>query len=188
MGDKAGRICIFEARNTGPDVFYPLDFKFYTEFQSHLSEFDCLKSLEIEEKINVIKWSKKQSNGLFILAANAKTIKLWRVHDKKIMKPTRTARIHKPAPKAGIHIPQLTHSTMTTSTLKKTYSNAHGYYINSVSLCCDDETFISADDLRIHLWNLEVTDHVYNIIDLKPPNLEDLTEVITCASFHPTST
>lgn len=188
VGDKAGRICIFEGRGrTGANGTCPLDFKFYTEFQSHSPEFDCLKSLDIEEKINMIKWSKKQSNGLFILAANVKTIKLWKVHDKKIKRPV-SRTVHKPATGTGIKIPRLAHyQTMTQSSLKRVFSNAHGYYINSISLNCDNETFISADDLRIHLWNLEVTDQCYNIINIKPPNLEELTEVITSACFHPTS-
>ncbi len=51
----------------------PIEYKFYTEFQSHEPEFDCLKSLEIEEKINMIKWSKKQNTGLFLLATNGKS-------------------------------------------------------------------------------------------------------------------
>lgn len=38
----------------------------------------------------------------------------------------------------------------------------------------DGETFISADDLRINLWNLEVSDQCFNIIDMKPPTMEDL--------------
>jgi serine/threonine-protein phosphatase 2A regulatory subunit B len=49
----------------------PMEYKFYTEFQSHEPEFDCLKSLEIEEKINMIKWHKRHSHGaLFLLATN----------------------------------------------------------------------------------------------------------------------
>ncbi|OEL29219.1 Serine/threonine protein phosphatase 2A 55 kDa regulatory subunit B beta isoform [Dichanthelium oligosanthes] len=60
---------------------------------------------------------------------------------------------------------------------------------NVSSLCfahSDDETFISADDLRINLWNLEINNQSFNIVDMKPANMEDLTEVITCAEFHPT--
>ncbi|MBA0800209.1 hypothetical protein Gohar_010658, partial [Gossypium harknessii] len=70
----------------------------------------------------------------------------------------------------------------------------------------DGETFISADDLRINLWNLEISNQSFNIVDLKPANMEDLTgnllsipvkvvppsvllkkfyEVITSAEFHP---
>ena len=38
---------------------------------------------------------------------------------------------------------------------RKMFANAHAYNINSISLCNDGELFISADDLRINLWNLE---------------------------------
>lgn len=39
----------------------------------------------------------------------------------------------------------------------------------------DGETFISADDLRINLWNLQISNQSFNIVDLKPVNMEDLT-------------
>jgi hypothetical protein len=39
----------------------------------------------------------------------------------------------------------------------------------------DGETFISADDLRINLWNLEINSQSFNIVDVKPTNMEDLT-------------
>ncbi|XP_024976958.1 serine/threonine protein phosphatase 2A 55 kDa regulatory subunit B beta isoform-like isoform X3 [Cynara cardunculus var. scolymus] len=68
---------------------------------------------------------------------------------------------------------------------RKMYAHAHDYNINSISNNSDGETFISADDLRINLWNLEVSDQCFNIIDMKPPNMDDLTEVITSAEFHP---
>lgn len=42
-------------------------------------------------------------------------------------------------------------------------------------MCSDCETFISADDLRINLWNIEVNDQSFNIVDIKPTNMEDLT-------------
>lgn len=60
---------------------------------------------------------------------------------------------------------------------KKVYSNAHTYHINSISVNSDQETFLSADDLRINLWNLEITEQSFNIVDIKPTNMEDLTEV-----------
>ena len=34
-------------------------------------------------------------------------------------------------------------------------------------------------------WNLEISDRSFNIVDIKPSNMEDLTEVITSAEFHP---
>lgn len=39
----------------------------------------------------------------------------------------------------------------------------------------DGETFISADDLRVNLWNLEISSQSFNIVDVKPANMEDLT-------------
>jgi hypothetical protein len=46
------------------------EYKFYTEFQSHEPEFDYLKSLEIEEKINKIRWCKRQNSAHFLLSTN----------------------------------------------------------------------------------------------------------------------
>ena len=63
---------------------------------------------------------------------------------------------------------------------RRVYSNAHTYHINSVSVSSDQETFISADDLRVNLWHLDVTDQCFTIVDIKPPNMEDLTEVGHC--------
>ena len=34
--------------------------------------------------------------------------------------------------------------------------------------------------------NLEITDQSFNIVDIKPENMEELTEVITASCFHPT--
>lgn len=60
---------------------------------------------------------------------------------------------------------------------KRVYANAHTYHINSISVNSDQATFLSADDLRINLWNLEITEQSFNIVDIKPANMEDLTEV-----------
>ncbi|XP_052143757.1 serine/threonine protein phosphatase 2A 55 kDa regulatory subunit B alpha isoform-like isoform X2 [Oryza glaberrima] len=70
---------------------------------------------------------------------------------------------------------------------RRVFSRAHVYNINSISNNCDGETFVSVDDLRINLWHLEVTDQCFNIVDMKPADMEDLVEVITSAEFHPSS-
>ena len=53
----------------------------------------------------------------------------------------------------------------------------HSYHINSISINSDCETFVSADDLRVNLWNMNVENQSFNIVDIKPDNMEDLTEV-----------
>lgn len=41
----------------------------------------------------------------------------------------------------------------------------------------DGETFVSADDLRINLWNLDISSQSFNIVDVKPANMEELTGI-----------
>lgn len=50
---------------------------------------------------------------------------------------------------------------MIQTNLRKMFSNAHTFHINSISINSDQETFISADELRINLWHLEVTDESF---------------------------
>ncbi|WP_171499788.1 hypothetical protein, partial [Acinetobacter ursingii] len=90
---------------------------------------------------------------------------------------------------------------------RRIFANAHTYLINSISVNSDQETYLSADDLRINLWNIEINDESFSkfsivnlllllmvlmwivfhldIVDIKPANMEELTEVITAAEFHP---
>ncbi|KAF0931604.1 hypothetical protein E2562_005568 [Oryza meyeriana var. granulata] len=72
-----------------------------------------------------------------------------------------------------------------TAKCRRVFARAHEFNINSISDNCDGETFVSADDLRINLWHLEVTGQCFNIVDMKPADMEDL--VITSAEFHPLS-
>ncbi|KXS18579.1 protein phosphatase 2A regulatory subunit PR55, partial [Gonapodya prolifera JEL478] len=188
-GDKGGRVVLFE-RNEGKKG---CEYKFYTEFQSHEPEFDYLKSLEIEEKINKIRWCKRQNAAHFLLSTNDKTIKLWKIFEKSI-KVVAENNCSEGDGAVGrftrdsLKLPKLVHhDTMIAAIPRKIYSNAHAYHINSISVNSDGETYLSADDLRINLWNLNVADQSFNIVDIKPVNMEELTEVITAAEFHPLS-
>jgi len=185
-GDKGGRVVLFE-RN---DAKKSCEYKFYTEFQSHEPEFDYLKSLEIEEKINKIKWCRRQNAAHFLLSTNDKTIKLWKVFEKTIRVVSQNhlpATASRPFPSnAHLRLPTVVRQDdIVAAVPRKVYSNAHAYHINSISINSDGETYISADDLRINLWNLNISDQSFNIVDIKPVNMEELTEVITAAEFHP---
>ncbi|KAI5298560.1 hypothetical protein KEM56_003951 [Ascosphaera pollenicola] len=79
------------------------------------------------------------------------------------------------------------HDTVIAAVPRRVYANAHAYHVNSISVNSDGETFISSDDLRINLWNLNIQDQSFNIVDIKPANMEELTEVVTAAEFHPIS-
>ncbi|KAK9274311.1 hypothetical protein L1049_019125 [Liquidambar formosana] len=239
-GDRGGRVVLFERTDTRDHGGHRRDlermdhsirrhpeFRYKTEFQSHEPEFDYLKSLEIEEKINKIRWCQTANGALFLLSTNDKTIKFWKVQEKKIKKVcdmnvdaskamgngsvvgSSISTNSKPYianggctdrpfsylsndfsfPSEGIpslHLPTATsHETSLLARCRRIYAHAHDYHINSISNNSDGETFISADDLRINLWNLEISSQSFNIVDVKPTNMEDLTEVITSAEFHP---
>ncbi|KAI8393752.1 protein phosphatase PP2A regulatory subunit B [Radiomyces spectabilis] len=182
-GDKGGRVVLFERNESKKGCEY----KFHTEFQSHEAEFDYLKSLEIEEKINKIKWCRRTNAAHFLLSTNDKTIKLWKVFEKSLKVVAENNLSDGPQPIASsLRVPKLAHhDTIIAAVPRKVYANAHAYHINSISINSDSETYISADDLRINLWNLDISDQSFNIVDIKPANMEELTEVITAAEFHP---
>eukprot|EP00052_Salpingoeca_macrocollata_P028245 m.271779 g.271779 ORF g.271779 m.271779 type:complete len:450 (+) comp22839_c1_seq7:128-1477(+) len=189
-GDKGGRVVLFE-RSHDQDG-NSAEYRFFTEFQSHEPEFDYLKSLEIEEKINQIRWLKRKNAAHFLLTTNDKTIKLWKVHNKQFWVETGMNMFdprggpRDPTSITSLRVPSLHRlEARTEARIKRVYANAHTYHINSVSVNSDDETYLSADDLRINLWNLAVNDQSFNIVDIKPANMEELTEVITSAQFHP---
>eukprot|EP00775_Hariotina_reticulata_P007395 gene7395-7604_t len=216
-GDKGGRVVLFEKVSTHPRYAVGMEqrmpapiprgpgfeYRYLTEFQSHEPEFDYLKSLEIEEKINKVRWVRSSNNTKHIIATNDKTIKLWKVYEKKSHVVTgwnieRPGGFLHSSPRLGglpaasqtrihrLRLPTVTQQELClASRAKRMYANAHTYHINSISVNSDQQTFLSADDLRINLWNLEVTDQSFNIVDIKPANMEDLTEVITSAEFHP---
>ncbi|XP_039116089.1 serine/threonine protein phosphatase 2A 55 kDa regulatory subunit B beta isoform-like isoform X1 [Dioscorea cayenensis subsp. rotundata] len=238
-GDRGGRVVLFERtdvkdhedrraleRLDSPVGRHP-EFRYKTEFQSHEPEFDYLKSLEIEEKINKIRWCQTVNGILILLSTNDKTIKFWKVLEKKVKRisgtnlgpsehvgdgflatsSTVSSRVHMPNggsserrhsylsndfsfPPGGfpsLRLPMVSiYDTSPLARCRRIYAHAHDYHINSISNNSDGETFVSADDLRINLWNLEISNQSFNIVDVKPANMEDLTEVITSAEFHPT--
>ncbi|XP_042398941.1 serine/threonine protein phosphatase 2A 55 kDa regulatory subunit B beta isoform-like isoform X1 [Zingiber officinale] len=238
-GDRGGRVVLFErtdARNHGSrkdleaqdyQISRHAEFRYKTEFQSHEPEFDYLKSLEIEEKINKIRWCQTANGALSLLSTNDKTIKYWKVQEKKVKQIAEMnldasqvvgngcsgrSTTNSPSPSLpngcsgstfnflsndlsfppggypSLRLPVVvvsSHEKSLVARCRRIYAHAHDYHINSISNNSDGETFISADDLRINLWNLEISSQSFNIADVKPANMEDLAEVITCAEFHP---
>lgn len=47
---------------------------------------------------------------------------------------------------------------------RRVFSNGHTYHVNSISVNSDGETYLSADDLRINMWHLDITDRSFNIL------------------------
>lgn len=191
-GDKGGRVVIFQRDRAGK-VAVPRrgEYNVYSTFQSHEPEFDYLKSLEIEEKINKIRWLKRTNPANFLLSTNDKTIKLWKVTERDKRPEGFNLKDETGIKRDSTSITSLKvpvfkpMELMVEASPRRIFANAHTYHINSISVNSDQETYLSADDLRINLWHMEVTDQSFNIVDIKPANMEELTEVITAAEFHP---
>ncbi|OEL21337.1 Serine/threonine protein phosphatase 2A 55 kDa regulatory subunit B beta isoform [Dichanthelium oligosanthes] len=183
-GDRGGRVVLFEridakdhaCRKDAEKADYSIsrhpEFRYKTEFQSHEPEVQEKKVKKVSE-MNLDR-STAPANGspggvgyLSPSLSNGNALKLDGI--------------------SCLRLPVVTsQETSLAASCRRVYAHAHDYHINSISNNSDGETFISADDLRINLWNLEISNQSFNIIDVKPTNMEDLTEVITSAEFHPT--
>lgn len=107
-----------------------------------------------------------------MLTTNDKTIKLWKLseRDKQIdengfnlSRSTFNSDNEYFHDLSELRIPKLLNlePPVVQPSLRRLFANAHTFHINSVSVNSDQETFISADELRINLWNLEVTDESF---------------------------
>ena len=180
VGDNGGRVIIFKYIDLKNSRYF--DYRYFTEIQSHEPEFDHLKSIELDEKINSIEFINNQSSSLKMLTTNDRVIKLWKF-DYKVHRKVSKSSI---GPDGQIIIPK---SRLVDegyeSVEKMQYKFCHNYNINSMSSSPDGENFLSADDLRVNLWNVENNNLAFNLVDLKPPNIEELSEVITHVEYHP---
>lgn len=148
-----------------------VDYNFYTTFQSHEAEFDYLKSLEIEEKINKIRWLKKKNASNFLLSTNDKTIKLWKISERdkrydgfNLKDDSGQLKLVDPNSLTSLRVPKVVQSKVIVEPIpRRIFANAHTYLINSISVNSDQETYLSADDLRINLWNISITDESFSM-------------------------
>lgn len=190
-GDKGGRIVIFQRADTPRAAVADVnsgaagdgsetrrhhkhapkaEFRFFAEFQSHEAEFDYLKSMEIEEKINQIVFLPRFNAGLMLMTTNDKTVKLWKVFPKNVyqmLSPVDSPVGAVPPTGSPIVLPEIepVEETMT-AVPKRIFANAHSYHINSISLSSDQQTFLSSDDLRINLWSLDSSAESFSLFFL----------------------
>eukprot|EP01052_Picozoa_sp_SAG31_P026170 SAG31_NODE_2352_length_5882_cov_3.464465_4_plen_565_part_00 len=160
------------------------EYRDYFELAAHETEFDSLKSVEISERVNCVRWLPGRRSGSSMLTCNDKTVKLWRISNGSRPAAAYKAQLAASGRGKGDGLLQSAAGslrglgkTAVQAKQRQAYRNAHNYTINSISCCSDGECFLSSDDLRIYLWNYERSNETFMTLDLKPDNLEDLTEV-----------
>ncbi|KAL7981417.1 hypothetical protein Chor_002313 [Crotalus horridus] len=167
-GDKGGRVVIFQQEQENKLQSHSRgEYNVYSTFQSHEPEFDYLKSLEIEEKVNKIRHESyyifcvqfccqragDSQQPLLPPCVSDKTIKLWKISERD-----------KQPEGYNLKEEDGRYRDPTTVTTLRCYC------------------IITIDNFHAS-GNYLITD----IVDIKPANMEELTEVITAAEFHPNS-
>ena len=102
-----------------------------------------------------------------------KTIKLWKVTERD-KRPEgynlkdESGLMRDPTNLTSLRVPSFKPmELMVEASPRRIFANAHTYHINSISVNSDQETYLSADDLRINLWHLEVTDQSFSILKFR---------------------
>ena len=182
VGDRAGRLILFQ-RNLHTRSKTPFnEFVYLTEIQSHFKEFDCLQSVDIDEKINCIEWISQPDEALMLLTSNDKTIKFWKIQNKLVKKAEKVNK--NISQKSVLKIPKMKPIDKSfCPSLKRVFPNLHTYHIHSLSLCKDQITFLSSDDLGVFLWDLENNKNSFSLVNIKPASMNELNEVITVSKF-----
>lgn len=139
LGDWAGRLIIFQQNIIKKSKRKFSEFNYITEIQSHYRDFDYLKSIDVEEKINCLEWLPPQNNNLFVLTSNDKTIKLWKI-SHKVVKKSEPFVNRTGLTKNSLQLPKLKLLDQgLCPSLKRTFANLHGYHVNSLSICANGE-------------------------------------------------
>lgn len=151
VGDKGGRVIIFRYTNLKSSRYF--DYKYFCEIQSHEPEFDHLKSVELNEKINSLEFLHTwKTNQTKLLSTNDRMIKLWSIEQRNKKQVSKKAYIS-----GGVlKLPKYHTQEEGFEGFETTqFRNCHSYNINSLSVSPDCENFLSADALRINMWNFE---------------------------------
>ncbi|KAB2068910.1 hypothetical protein ES319_A08G062300v1 [Gossypium barbadense] len=85
-GDCGDRVVLFERTDIQDHVAHRRDLEKMDYPINRHPEFRYKTDLEIEEKINKIRWCQSSNGALFLLSTNDRTIKLWKVQEKKVKK------------------------------------------------------------------------------------------------------
>lgn len=99
-----------------------------------------------------------------------KTVKLWKISERCLRAEGFNLCDERGVGRTPAEVKQLRVPVLKPSELiveaspRKVFANAHTYHINSISINSDDETYLSADDLRINLWHLGITNQSFSIL------------------------
>jgi serine/threonine-protein phosphatase 2A regulatory subunit B len=213
VGDVAGEVTILHRNSHYPKKANKTKYTMLTKFDAHDSEFDYLTSGKGKSWVNKLKWLKvKIPKGDLLLSANDKTVKLWKVHEKDSWRLNEynlkenadnaiSWRVYpnkmQPRMTRGtLVVPKVTKKyTSVAASFKKEYKSKsmNSREINSISVSSDQATFLSSDEMKVLLWDIESARGGHAIVDLLQggelcmQEIRSLNNIISAAEFHPNS-
>jgi serine/threonine-protein phosphatase 2A regulatory subunit B len=177
VSDKGGRIILFKKNESKLNKQPKLDY-FY-EYAAQEKEFDVHKSVEYSEEIKGLSiLPLKNHNKVDIITANARTIKLDRVYKDKV-------RIYDNSDGKSLSVPKVTHTKPEIKhKTKRVFKYVHHTDINTIAENkINPWHFASSDDHKIFLWDLNVQNEVFNVVDIEPSMELDTPDKITKTVF-----
>lgn len=189
VSDKGGRIIIFKKGESKLNKQPRLDYHY--EFAAHEKDFDVHKSIEYTEDVrhfSILPPSSKHK--LDILSAGYRTIKLDRIYKAKSKTYDTDLGTSMIETRNGINVPKLKHvNSEIKHKTKKVFKFTHNSEINSVNVMKHNpNNFLSSDEFKIFLWDFNVPNEVYNVVDIDPTMEVDNPERITksvVAEYNP---
>jgi len=170
VSDKGGRLIIFRktlAKGKNPKLAY------HYEYAAHEKEFDRHKSCEYSEGVRAFCILENQNmNNIDILSAGYRNIKLDRVYNSK-SSVFDTDLVNSSKTPTSITVPKLKETHHEVKHKTRSEFKGHNNEIKSLSNNkLFTNNFISADEYKVFLWDMNSTKEVYNPIDLEVNSLE----------------
>jgi serine/threonine-protein phosphatase 2A regulatory subunit B len=178
VSDKGGRVILFKTSDT-KGKHQKLDYHY--EFAAQEKDFDVHKSIEYNEEVRALQvLSSTNREKIDILTAGYRTIKYDRVYNHK----TKNYESNYSSDRS-IVVPKVSNIKSEIKHKTKKVIKTHCTEINSLSENkINRENFISSDDYRIYLWDMNVLSEVFNLVDIDPSmeieNPEKISKSITC--------
>jgi hypothetical protein len=174
--DKGGRVILFKRGEAKQNKQPKLDY--YYEFAAQEKEFDVHKSIEYPEEIKGLSiLAPSAHNKIDMLTASSRTIKLDRIFKDKI-RAYEQGNSGLSVPKVASVKSEVRHKT------KKLLKHVHHNDINSISdNRINNWNFLSSDDYKVFIWDLNACNDVYNVVDMDTSMEVDNPEKITKGVF-----
>ena len=178
-----GRIIIFLKNEDNDNSNISLN-HFY-EFQAQENEFDVHKSCQLSKSIRALDIVSSNDDNIDILSSNYRNIKYDRIqtNSKEYIYDTTEDSSYISCEVLIPRIKMINYKKKHFT--KREYKHAHCFEINSVmSNKFNKNNFISSDDYKILLWDINFNKEVYNIVNIDDiSNDEDNPEKITVSKL-----